>query len=150
MRKAKTDSDKYICENCKVEFNVCNSMKNIFLNHICFKFWKESNFDRHIKLVHPSIQAPKITNYCDVQTSSRTKRMNLFLQLLLNGKPFNLFDDPAFIQLTMTENRNLDINLSSKLIREHLYSTFLNMNSKLTDIIKGKFLCLKFDCASRS
>lgn len=93
---------------------------------------------------------PKITNYGELRNDPKKKRMDLLLQLLLNGKPFNLFDDPAFIQLTAAENTKLNINLNSNLIRDHLNTTFSKMNSKIVELLKGKYLCLKFDCASRS
>lgn len=78
------------------------------------------------------------------------KRMDLYLKLILNGKPFSLFDDPAFQEITSKENKQLNLNLNSKVMKDYLCQTYEKTKGEIVNRLKGQYLCLKFDCASRS
>lgn len=70
--------------------------------------------------------------------------------MILNGRPFSLFDDEAFLEICSKENKNLGITLSSALMKEYMTQAYQKLLVEITNRLCGQYVCLKFDCASRS
>lgn len=78
------------------------------------------------------------------------KRKDLFLQLILNGQPFSIFDDKAFLEITAKENALVGLTLNSQIMKQYLGETYQKSKIEIKERLRGKYLSLKFDCASRS